>query len=146
MSERVYSKKKSSKPKLYTVLCNVFFIRNYKIQEKPHKKSMLLWIILNKQMSISRKIYKFWVYLSIQIGKYFRQGSECTVICAFFEPQSSHFQKLLRRSELLMKKGRRVRLKLSLTEKQIEQLDLESAQILTQLINLLMQQKGLLWT
>jgi len=109
------------------------------------EKSMLLWIVSNKQMSLSRKIYKFWIYLVVQFADYFRQGSQCTLICAFYEPQPSHFQKLLRRSELLMKKGYKVRLKLSLSEKQIELLDSESAQLLTQLINQLMLQKGLLW-
>ena|SRR6056297_1369797 len=126
----------------YALLCNVFFIRSSKIQKKLHKKSMLLWIVSNKQMSLSRKIYKFWIYLVVQFADYFRRGSQCTLICAFYEPQPSHFQKLLRRSELLMKKGYKVRLKLSLPEKQIEQLDSESVQLLTQLINQLMRQKG----
>ena len=130
---------------LYTLLCHVFLIRSSKIQEKTHKKSMTLWIVSNKQMSLSRKIYKFWIYLVVQFASYFRQGCQCTLICAFYEPQPSHFQKLLRRSELLMKKGYKVRLKLSLSEKQIEQLDSESAQLLIQLINQLTRQKGLLW-
>jgi len=128
---------------LNTLLCHVFFIRNYKIQESKHKKSMLLWIVSNKQMSLSRKIYKFWVYLTVRLEKCFRQGCQCTIICAFYEPQPSHFRKLLRRTELLMKKGYIVRLKLSLSEKQLEQLDSESDLLLTQLINQLMQQKGL---
>ena len=74
------------------------------------------------------------------ISDYFLQGYQCTLICAFYEPKPSHFRKLLRRSELLMKKGYKVRLKLSLSEKQIELLDSESAQLLTQLINKLMRQ------
>lgn len=130
---------------LYTLLCHVIFTRSSKIQEKPHKKSMLLWIVSNRQMSLSRKIYKFWIYLTVRLGNYFRQGSQCTLICAFYEPKPSHFQRLLRRTELLMKKGYIVRLELSLSEKQIEQLDSESGQLLTQLINQLMRQKGLLW-
>ena len=116
---------------LYTLLCHVIFIRSSKIQEKPHKKSMLLWIVSNRQMSLSRKIYKFWIYLTVRLGNYFRQGSQCTLICAFYEPKPSHFQRLLRRTELLMKKGYIVRLELSLSEKQIEQLDSESGQLLT---------------
>ncbi len=130
---------------LYTLLRHVFFIRSSKIQEKPHKKSTLLWIVSNRQMSLSRKIYKSWIYLTVRLGNYFRQGSQCTLICTFYEPKPSHFQKLLRRTELLMKKGYIVRLELSLSEKQIERLDSESEMLLTQLINQLMLQKGLLW-
>ena len=108
-----------------------------KTLKNKHKKSMLLWIVSNKQMSLSRKIYKFWVYLTVRLEKYFRQGCQCTIICAFYEPQPSHFRKLLRRTELLMKKGYIVRLKLSLSEKQLEQLDSESEMLLIRLINLL---------
>ena len=116
-----------------------------KILKNKHKKSMLLWIAINKQMSISRKIYKFWVYLTVRLGNYFRKGSQCNLICVFSEPQSHHFQKLIRKTELLMKKGYIVRLKLSLSETQIERMDSESVQLLTQLINQLNQQKSLLW-
>ena len=88
-------------------------------------------------MSLSRKIYKFWIYLTVRLGNYFRQGSQCTLICAFYEPKPSHFQRLLRRTELLMKKGHKVRLKLSLSEKQLSHIDSESEMLLIRLINLL---------
>ena len=108
-----------------------------KTLKNKHKKSMLLWIITNKKMSLSRKIYKFWIYLTVRLGNYFRQGSQCTLICAFYEPKPSHFQRLLRRTELLMKKGHKVRLKLSLSEKQLSHIDSESEMLLIRLINLL---------
>ena len=116
-----------------------------KILKNTRKKSMLLSIAKNTKMSLFQKIYKSLIYVNVQFAKGFRKGSQCTLICAFYEPQPIHFQKLLRKTELLMKKGYKVRLKLSLSEKQIERLDSESVLLLSRLINQLMLQKGLLW-
>ena len=102
---------------------------------------MIKWQITNKKMSLSRKIYKSSVYLNCLIPGYFRKDSQCILLCAFSEHQPLVYKKLLRRIELLMKKGYIVRLELSLTEKQFSLLDSESELLLIQSINLLMQQK-----
>ena len=117
----------------------------FKILKNKRMKSMIKWIITNKKMSLSRKIYKSSVYLNCLIAGYFRKGSKCILICAFYGHQPLAYKKLLRRIELLMKKGYIVRLELPLSEKQFLLLDSESELLLNQLINLLMQQKESKW-
>ena len=117
----------------------------FKTLKNTRMKSMLKWIITNKQMSLSRKIYKSSVYLICQFASYFRKGSQCTLICAVYGHQPLFYKKLFRRIELLKKKGYIVRLELSLSEKQLSLLDSESAMLLTQSINLLKQQKESIW-
>ena len=107
--------------------------------------STLKWIVLNKRMSFSRKTYKLSVFLLLSLANYFRRGSRCTIVCAIYEHQPLYYKKLLRRIELLMKKGYIVQLKLSLSERQLLLLDLESEKLLIQLINQLNQQKEWRW-
>ena len=114
---------------------------NIKILKRTHKQSMLKWIISNKKMSITRKIYKFWVYQRMKLGKYFRKGNQCNLLFACVEHSHNAYKLLFRRTELLMKKGYIVRLELSLSEKDISNIDSEASEVLIRLIDLLSQQK-----
>jgi len=116
-----------------------------KTLKNKHKKSMLLWIITNKKMSVFQKIYRTKIFLIGLFANYYRQGSERILICAISDIQPLVCKQLLRRTELLMKKGYKVRLKLSLSEKQLSHIDSESEMLLIRLITLLMQQKESRW-
>jgi hypothetical protein len=74
-------------------------------------------------MSVFRKIYKTKIFLIGLFVNYFRQGSQCILICDSYEFEPLVCMQLLRRSELLTKIGYTVRLKLSLSERQFLMLD-----------------------
>lgn len=108
-------------------------INNIKIQRNRYNKSLLKWIVSNNKMSIFEKLKRILVFLSLRFGKTLRQGSQCTLVIFVFEPGVSSYTKVLRRIELLMKKGYIVRLDLSLSEKASLRIDSESRQALDRL-------------
>lgn len=84
----------------YTVLARVFMS-----QERKHKRSMIQSIISKKDMSVSRKFHKIYLYVLIRIGKFLRQGSPCILIISSHGDSKFFYKKTLRHAELLMKKG-----------------------------------------
>ena len=71
---------------------------------------MTRWIISNKHMSFSRKIYKLFLLQSIRFGKYLRYGASCTLITFSPEPNLTDDIKTLHLALRLMKKGYIVRI------------------------------------
>ena len=78
--------------------------------KSKHKQSMTRWIILNKHMSFSQKIYKLYLLQSIRFGKYLRYGSLCILTTFSPEPNLTDDIKTLRHALRLMKKGYIVRI------------------------------------
>lgn len=115
--------------------------KNLKVLKNKNKLSLILWIVLNKKMSISQKTHRFLAYQSLIFAKLFRQGRQRTLVCVLSEVSLISCKKLSRRIELLMKKGYIIRLELSLSEKNISNIDSEAQKVLIRLVNLLIQQK-----
>jgi hypothetical protein len=76
-----------------------------KKSKSKSKLSMIIWIITNKNMSFFRKFYKANLFLHIQIGKYFRHGSQCNLLIYSPEQPLIYDEALIRRIALLTKKG-----------------------------------------
>lgn len=113
-----------------------------KTLKNKHIKSMLLWIITNKKMSVFQKSERILGFLFLRIAQILRQQDRrCILLVFFYTHQFSAYEKLLRRTELLMKRGYKVRLDISWSEKAPLHIDSECSQVLDQLINLLNQQK-----
>lgn len=70
-----------------------------------NKQSMLKWIATNKVMSLSQKFSRLKSWANVRLGDNYRQGLECTLVYAFDESCQPCYSKLLRRIELLEKKG-----------------------------------------
>ena len=96
---------------------------------------MLLWIVSNKKMSLSQKIYKLWLCIVLNIGKYLRKGSRITLMCTIVKPKKTDLLKLIRETELLKKKGYCVYLSLTLLDEEIVQQNPELTSLFSQLIN-----------
>ena len=113
-----------------------------KIPKNKHTKSMILLIILNKKMSIFQKFERILGFLFLQIAHILHQQDRRCNLSVFFDThQFSAYEKLLRRTELLMKRGYIVQLDISWSEKAPFHIDSECSAVLDQLINLLNQQK-----
>ena len=113
-----------------------------KIPKNKHIKSMILWIISNKKMSAPRKLRKILRLLILLFAKnQLRLGRRCILAVFVYRHQLFFYQKLLRRTELLMKKGYTVQLDISWSEKAPLHIDSECSEVLDQLIILLKQQK-----
>lgn len=141
------SDKEISSNGFYTKLATVFYSTKNEFKKKipnnKRKKSTLIWILKNRNMSLIQKMNKLYVFSTVSFQKLFRNGSQYYILCSIHESCSTDLKSLTRSVELLMKKGYIVLIKLSITEKTVSSLDLESRLALSQLINLLKQQKAL---
>ena len=106
-----------------------------KTLRNKHIKSMLLWIITKKGMSIFGKTQRIRTFLLLKLLKnQYRKHSLCILLVSFHEHKPSFYKKVLRRTELLMNKGYTVQLELSWLEKASLHIDSESKKVLDQLI------------
>ena len=80
---------------------------------------MIKSIITNKHMSVSRKLYKLYLYLCVRIGILFRPLSQCTLTASFPSHELNSYKKVFRHAEKLKKKGYSVRIELLLIRKDI---------------------------
>ena len=83
--------------------------------KKYSKKSMILWIIQNNKMSLSRKIGRIFLSLTLPIQKKLFQSDSVTLLGFAYKPSLHSLELILHRIEVFEKRGLSVRLKLSIT-------------------------------
>ena len=113
-----------------------------KTPKNKHKKSLILWIISNKKMSVFQKVERILNLLLLRFEQSQRRQGHLYILEVFVcKHQLFFYQKLLRRIELLMKKGYIVQLNISWSEKATLHIDSECSEVLDRLIDLLKLQK-----
>lgn len=98
--------------------------------EQRRRLSMSKWIVLNKHMSIFRKLERLWALIGLRFGVCLRPYFSHTLLSFFSEPSSSASNILFRRIELMQKKGYQVRVEILLIEKDIEEFPPEFLRVL----------------
>jgi len=119
-------------PRIFFRHCWGTFFLSFKTStpEQRRKLSMSRWTVLNNKMSPLRKLYRFWVLAILLFLKLVRPFSQLRVLCICVEPLSVVSKKLLRRIELLQKKGYQIQVEIWLQEKDIEEYPSEFGRVL----------------
>lgn len=98
--------------------------------EQRRKLSMSQWIVLNNQMSTSRKLCKLLVWVRTCISIWASRSGALLVLCICEGSQYSDVEKTLRSTERLLRKGYRVQLEVWLQETDIEAIHPEWSRVL----------------